>query len=73
MFTINDDLSINVTRGDILFFTVTADDDGKNYMFRPGDVVRIKVYGKKDAEAVVLQKDFPVFEATEEVEIFLSE
>ncbi len=73
MFTINDDLSINVTRGDILFFTVTADDDGKNHVFQPGDIVRIKVYGKKDAEAVVLQKDFPVFEATEEVEIFLSE
>lgn len=73
MFVVNDDNSIYVTRGDILFFTVTAEDEGKNYKFQPGDVVRIKVFGKKDAENVVLQKDFPVMEVTEEVEIFLSE
>ncbi len=73
MFVVNDDNSIYATRGDIVFFTVTAEDEGKNYKFQPGDVVRIKVYGKKDAEAVVLQKDFPVMEVTEKVEIFLSE
>lgn len=71
MFTLNDDLSIYATRGDIVFFSVTAEDDGKPYKFQAGDVVRIKVYGKKDAETVVLQKDFPVVEVTEEVEIFL--
>ena len=38
MFTINDDLSIYVTRGDRLFFTVTAVDDGKPYVFQPGDI-----------------------------------
>ena len=43
------------------------------YKFQPGDVVRIKVFGKKDAENVVLQKDFPVLEVTENVEIFLTE
>lgn len=73
MFTINDDLSIYVTRGDKLFFTVKADDDGKPYVFQPGDIVRIKVYGKKNAENVVLQKDFPVVTATEGVEIYLTE
>jgi lysophospholipase L1-like esterase len=73
MFTINDDLSIYVTRGDRLFFTVTASDNGKLYTFQPGDVVRLKVYGKKDAENVVLQKDFPVVNATEKVEIYLTE
>lgn len=73
MFTINDDLSIYVTRGDRLFFTVTASDNGKLYTFQPGDVVRLKVYGKKDAENVVLQKDFPVVSATEKVEIYLTE
>jgi hypothetical protein len=69
----NDDLSIYATRGDIVFFSVSADDDGKPYKFQVGDVVRIKVYGKKDAEAVVLQKDFPVTEITESVDIFLTE
>lgn len=73
MFTLNDDLSIYVTRGDIVFFTVSADDNGKPYKFQAGDVVRFKVYGKKNAENVVLQKDFPVMDITEEVEIFLSE
>lgn len=73
MFTINDDNSIYATRGDIVFFSVSAEDDGVAYKFQAGDVVRIKVYGKKDAEAVVLQKDFPVNEETETVEIFLTE
>ena len=73
MFTFNDDLSIYATRGDIVFFTVSAQEDGEPYKFQAGDVVRIKVYGKKDAESVVLQKDFPVTEETESVEIFLSE
>ena len=73
MFTLNEDLSISATRGDIVFFSVSAEDDGKPYVFQPGDVLRIKVYGKKDAEAVELQKDFPVTAATEAVEIFLTE
>lgn len=73
MFVINEDNSIYVTRGDVVFFSVTAEEDGKNHKFSPGDVVRIKVYGKKDAENVVLQKDFAVTEYTEEVAVYLSE
>ena len=72
MFTLNDDLSIYATRGDIVFFSVSAEEDGKPYKFQAGDVVRIKVFGKKDAESVVLQKDFPVLENAENVEIFLT-
>ena len=73
MFTINDDNSIYLTRGDVVFFNVTAEDDGASYQFKPGDIVRIKVFGKKDAENVVLQKDFPVMEITEKVQIYLTE
>lgn len=73
MFTLNEDLSIYATRGDIVFFSVSAEDGGKPYVFQAGDVVRIKVYGKKDAESVVLQKDFPVTAATDAVQIFLTE
>ena len=73
MFTLNDDLSIYATRGDIVFFSVSADDDGIPHKFQAGDVVRIKIYGKKDAATVVLQKDFPVTEITESVAIFLTE
>lgn len=60
MFTLNDDLSIYATRGDIVFFSVSAEDEGYPYKFKAGDVVRFKVYEKKNAENVVLQKDFPV-------------
>ena len=73
MFIVNDDLSIYATRGDIVFFQVTAEDNGVKYKFQPGDVVRFTVYGKKDARNVVLQKDFPVTEITESVGIHLSE
>lgn len=73
MFTINEDNSIYVTRGDACAFSVTAEKDGENYLFKAGDVLRIKVYGKKDAENVVLQKDFPVTRETETVDIILTE
>lgn len=71
MFRINDDMSIYATRGDIVFFTLTVEDNGQNHKFQPDDVVRFTVYGRKDAETVLLQKDFPIFEETESVEIFL--
>ncbi len=75
MFVLNEDNSIYVTRGDVVFFSVTADDEitKEKYIFQAGDVVRIKIYGRKEAENVVLQKDFPVYETGEYVEIFLSE
>ena len=71
MFVLNDDLSIYVTRGDIVFFSVTAEDDGVPYTFKAGDVVRMKIFGKKKAEDIVLEKDFGVLKDTEEVEILL--
>ena len=72
MFTLNDDLSIYATRGDIVFFAVTAEEDGVPYQFQLGDVLRIKIFGKKNCEDVVLEKDFPVVDVTESVDIFLS-
>ena len=60
MFVLNDDLSIYATRGDIVFFSVSAEENGVAHKFKAGDVVRIKIYGKKDATNVVLEKDFPV-------------
>ena len=73
MFTMNEDLSIYATRGDIVFFSVTADDNGIRYKFQPGDIVRMAIYGKKEAETCVMQKDFPVTEVTEKVFIYLDE
>ncbi len=73
MFTMNDDMSIYATRGDIVFFSVTADDNGILYKFQPGDIVRMAIYGKKDAESCVMQKDFAITDVTEKVFIFLDE
>ena len=72
MFSINEDMSIYVTRGDSAFFTVGAEERGATYRFKVNDVVRIKVFGKKDADNVVLQKDFIVEKETDGVNIFLS-
>lgn len=72
MFAINKDMSLHLTRGDAISFSLVADADGSNYIFHPGDVVRLTIYGKKAAENVVLQKDFPVNAETEYVVISLT-
>ena len=65
MYRINEDNSIYATRGDIVILSVSANKNGKPYTFQAGEVLRIKVFGKKDAESVVLQKDFPVTAVTQ--------
>lgn len=72
MFVLNDDLSIHATRGDTVFFKVNATEDGVPYLFKGGDVLRIKVFAKKNCESVVLQKDFGIYEDTDCVDIVLS-
>ena len=71
MFVINDDLSINLTRGDSATFSVGANIGETEYTFKEGDVVRFKVFGKKDCENVVLKKDTTVTEDTSRVQIAL--
>ena len=74
MFKIESDKTINVTRGDILFFNVSAKDKvtGEKFEFHSGDIVRFTVYGKMNSENVVLQKDFVVTEVCDELELFFS-
>ena len=73
MFTINDDLSIYATRGDTVFFTVMAEENGASYYFEAGDVLRMKIYQKKNAKNVVMEKDFPVTARTDRFAILLTE
>ena len=74
MFSINEDKSIYVTRGDAAFFAIGANDEkGDPYIFRQGDVVRFKVTQKKNCANVLLQKDFPVTGETTEINILLTE
>lgn len=69
MFVINDDMTIYVTRGDVGVFDVRAKSGETVYTFRVGDVVRFKVFGKKDCSNVVLTKDVAVTEATTTVQM----
>lgn len=71
MFAI-DGKDITATRGDAVFFYVTAEDGGEACVFQKGDLLRIKIFEKKACENVVVQRDFPVVEEKEAVEIFLS-
>lgn len=71
MFVINDDMTINITRGDAAAFSVSADFNGEPYEFRPDDIVRFKVFAKKDCADVVLKKDIKVTEPTNAVEMSL--
>ena len=72
MFKINDDMSIYLTRGDAVSITLNAQDNGENYIFRAGDLVRFKVFEKKACHCVVLQKDVRVESDTESVAISLT-
>lgn len=73
MFKINEDKSIYLTRGDHVYFTLTANDNGEAHTFRQGDLVRFKVFEKKACNCVVLQKDFRVEADTQEVDIVLTD
>lgn len=75
MFVVNtEDNSIYVTRGDAGTLSVVAKLDGSesNYVFQPGDVVRLKVVQKKNYDNVALQKDVAITEETERVDFFLT-
>lgn len=71
MFKINEDKSIYITRGDIATIDVTASVSGEGYEFQEGDVVRFKVFEKKECENVVFQKDVLVAETRMKVSINL--
>lgn len=71
MFVISDDLTISITRGDAAVFSVTANVGDAPYTFKSGDIVRFKVFTKKDCTDVVLKKDVEATEGASAVEITL--
>lgn len=71
MFIINEDLSIYLTRGDAAVFSVGANIGGEAYTFKVGDVIRFKVFEKKNCEEVVLKKDTTVVTEANLIEIAL--
>lgn len=76
MFTVDEDLTLHITRGDSGEATISAvvvKEDGTTepFTFHAGDVLRLKVFEKKNCENVVLQKDFGVEDDTQEATISL--
>lgn len=72
MFTINNDKSIFLTRGDAAVIEVTASmSDNENYIFKKGDVVRFRLMERKQCNLVVLLKDVIVNEEVDVVSINL--
>ena len=71
MFVINEDMTIYCTRGDTAVFSVTAKVGETEYLFRQGDVIRFKVFAKKDCADVVMQKDVMVYAPNFEVTVVL--
>ena len=72
MFKINDDMSIYATRGDSIAFSLTVDASGVPYKFKDGDIVRFKVFEKKEVKAVVLEKEFATEVGADKVSITLT-
>jgi hypothetical protein len=73
MFVVNTDKTIFVTRGDTGTINFSASvSDTEKFTFEPGDVIRFKVFKKKQHEAVVLQKDVLIDTATTKTTIELS-
>lgn len=71
MFVIHEDMTIYATRGDAVYFQLEKKNGEFKYKFQPGDIVRFKVFGKKNCGKVVLMKDFLVEEESTAVNIFL--
>lgn len=71
MFVIDNDLTIHITRGDAALISVSANKGDAVHQFNPDDVVRFKVFAKKNCEDVVLKKDTVVTESTDTVRVVL--
>ena len=72
MFKI-EDTNIQITRGDVGVISLLAEDvEGRDYLFVKGDIVRMKVFEKKNCNNVVLEKIVEVQEPATSVDILLT-
>lgn len=72
MFQILNDKTICITRGDAGNIVVAANDGENAYSFAVGDVVRFKVFQRKNVASVLLQKDSEVTDESGTVTISLT-
>lgn len=75
MISIDNEQTIELSRGDSATINLTIPlDDDNNYEFDVGDIIKLRVYEKNGyTKEPVLEKDFEVDEATEQVNIELDE
>lgn len=67
-----DGTTIKLTRGDIAPIRITAqNEDETDYIFQIDDVVRLKVFEKKNCENIKIQKNITITEETTIAEINL--
>lgn len=72
MFKIENN-KIHITRGDIGSIKITAlDEDGTDYIFKKGEVVRLSIVRAKHFEEVVFYKDVVIEEDTTAVRLSLT-
>ena len=72
MFTITADKHVYLTRGDMVVIEVSACmNQSEPYIFKVGDVVRLRVFTKKQHDDIVLTKDVVVSEEVPIVNIQL--
>ncbi len=72
MFKI-EDTTIHITRGDTGVISLIAEDiEGHDHMFNNGDIIRMKVFEKKNCDNVVLQKIVTIEEPCTSVDIILT-
>ena len=71
MFVVNEDLSVSLNRGDAGIIKIPRKVDGK-YEVNIGDVLRLRVFPKKNCEKVELIKDYAVSSTSEYIELALS-
>lgn len=63
---------INITRGDIGTISISAlNEDGEDYTFQVGDILRLGVFAAKNFNDIIFQKDIEVLEATTSVDLSL--
>ena len=76
MLEINEETAeIAVTRGNggIITLDIENEVDGSKYMFKTGDMVRFKVFDKKNCREVLLTKDFQIENYSASVDITLTD
>ncbi len=73
MFKINSTTKqIDITRGDIGTISISAlNEDGEDYTFQVGDILRLGIFTAKNFNDIILQKDVEVLEATTSVDLSL--